>query len=406
MGKTKSSKEGKLAKAKQNQGPNGHSKMPSETPEQLYASAVSLVETSRPEDALRQAQKLWKAVQNQTVTAQLPALNLLGEISVELGAGAEAQKYFEAAVKLDPDGRIPEAQGGGAEKFLWLAQLCEEGGAVSVRWFEQGVQALKMEIAALESGAIRGLDEEESLMLRVEKKRKLANALCGIVEVYMTDLSWEEDAEARCESLVTEAMTVEDETSPEVLQTLASVRLSQTRLEDAQSAMKRSLETWNDLDPEDPAVPDFPTRISLARLLMEAEMEDDAMDVLDRLVSEDDQSVETWYLGGWCLHLQAEKTKNTLQSNGAQNGEYAMQVRAVMKSSREWLSMSLKLYDLQDYEDDRLHDHAKELVEDLNANLGPVLEGEDAEEGVEEWNGIDDDDDNGDADEDEEMEGT
>ena len=95
--------------------------------------------------------------------------------------------------------------------------------------------------------------------------------------------------------------------SPEPLQTLASVRLSQEKLEDARAALTRSMEIWTDLPPEDPSVPDFPTQISLVRLLMEAEMEEQALDVLERLVEEDDHSVEAWYLGGWCLNLLAAK---------------------------------------------------------------------------------------------------
>jgi hypothetical protein len=79
-------------------------------------------------------------------------------------------------------------------------------------------------------------------------------------------------------------------------------------MEDAQSALRRSLETWQDLPPEHPDVPDYPERISLARLLMEAQMEEEALEVVERLVGEDDESIEAWYLGGWCLYLMAIRT--------------------------------------------------------------------------------------------------
>lgn len=381
------------------------------TPEQLYASALELVEQSQPAEALHVAKQLWSQVESGSVSDKLPAANLLGEISIELGAVDSARDYFQEAVRLDPEGKVPEELGGGAEKFLWLAQLCEDGGKQSVDWFEKGAKALQHEIVQLESGQIhRDLDDEALLLLRVEKKRKLANALCGIAEVYMTDLSWEEDAETRCENLITEAMTVEDETSPEVLQTLASVRLSQQREGDAQAALKRSLAMWMDLEPEDPAVPDFPTKISLVRLLMEAQLESEAMEVSHRLVQEDDQSVEAWYLGGWCLHLIAERSETITDSNGdsAMNtigaGNQAPlghdQHARALRGSRRWLKTSLKLYSQQGYEDDRLFDHAKELVEELDTVLGP--EDEQAGDGADEeseWEGIEDNDA-----EDEEME--
>lgn len=399
--------------ARNNQQERKHKQKPAvmaaqeQSPEQLYASALELVEQSQPAEALVAAKKLWSHVKNGSVTEKLPAATLLGEISIELGAVDSARDYFLQAVQLDPEGKVPEALGGGAEKFLWLAQLCEEGGKQSVGWFEKGAQALHYEITALENGTgvPPGIDEDSLLLMRVEKKRKLANALCGIVEVYMTDLSWEDDAEARCENLITEAMSVEDDTSAEVLQTLASVRLSQDRQDDAQSALKRSLAMWLDLDPEDPAVPDFPTKVSLARLLMEANLEIEAMEVLHRLVQEDDQSVEAWYLGGWCQHLLAERNKAIADSQsgdsmdtGAPASNQEQHSRA-MKGSRRWLKTSLKLYKQQDYEDDRLFDHAHELVQELDTVLG--AEDEQAEGGDEEseWDGIDDEEDGEDEDE-------
>ena len=402
MAKTKTTK----AAIKQAKMANGSAK---QTPEQLYASAIELVEQSQPEDALKKAQKLWVLVQSRSATEALPALNLLGEICVELGEVEAAKGYFEQAAVLDPEGALEGPLGGGAEKFLWLAQLNEEGGKQSVAWFEKGANALQREITSLESGQAVGLDEESLLLVRVEKKRKLANALCGIVEVYMTDLSWEDDAEARCENLITQALTVEEETSPEILQTLASVRLSQERKEDAQSALKRSIATWSALDPEDSAVPDFATRISLSRLLMEAELESEAMDVLERLVLEDDQSVEAQYLGGWCQKLIADKRDFAL-ANGTNKDmtedDQKRNLEAILRGSRRWLQTSLKLYKLVDYEDDRLRQHAQELVAGLDKLLGSEREGEDEQGGEweDEWQGIEDDEDAQAAAEDEDQE--
>lgn len=368
-----------------------------ESPEELYAAALTFIEQSQPLEALQQAEKLYNAVQHRSVLEALPALNLLGEICVELGEVDAARGYFEQAVALDPVGTVGGALADGAEKFLWLAQLCEEGGQQSVAWFEKGAQALQNEIAALEMGQATGLDEEALLLLRVEKKRKLANALCGIVEVYMTDLSWEDDAEARCENLITQAMAAEDQTSPEILQTLASVRLSQEKKEDAQAALKRSMGAWKDLDPEDSAVPDFATRISLTRLLMEAELESNAMDVLERLVLEDDQSVETWYLGGWCQNLIAKKTERGESGPAGQamtDAEHEANLEAIYKGSRRWLKTALKLYKLVEYEDERLKQHAEELVAALDNMLGPEKEGEEMDdEWEDEWEGIEEEDD-------------
>lgn len=179
---------------------------------------------------------------------------------------------------------------------------------------------------------------------------------------------------------------------PEPLQTLASIRISQLKTEEAKEALTRSLSLWEKVEvedgeeismPESSKVPDFPTRISLARLLMEVSMLDEALTVLERLVSEDDQSVEAWYLGGWCLYLAAEASEEAPNQDE-------------LKSSRQWLQESLRLYDFLEYEDDRLRDHALELVMDLNNVLGDSRGDEDdAEDGgaAEEWEDEQGDDD-------------
>jgi tetratricopeptide (TPR) repeat protein len=328
----------------------------------------------------------------------LPALNLLGEIHIELGEIDSARECFLRAAAIDEDGDIDEDSGGGPEKFLWLAQLSEEGGEESVGWFEKGAEALRRQIQGLIESSKTGVEGNGGQVLAMVlegKRRKLAMALCGVVEVYMTDLSWEEDAEQKCETLVTEATMVAPEV-PEPWQTLASVRISQVRMEDARAALRRSLELWKDLPPEDEMVPDFPTRVSLARLLLEAEMEEEAIEVLERLVSEDDSSVEVWYLGGWGLYIMGEKQKS---GAGRQNGDADGNTYKISWiSSRQWLNHSIRLFDMQDYEDIRLGEHAKELIAILDQDLGGRAMDEDENDDAGEWEDDEDDDD-----EDEEM---
>ncbi|KAL8696032.1 MAG: hypothetical protein Q9201_007856 [Fulgogasparrea decipioides] len=367
---------------------------PKESVEELLARGSALVQTSQPEEALPVVLEALHELNLESVyptQKALPTLSLLAEIELELGAVDAARSFFVQAAALDPDGSIHESEGGGAEKFFWLAQLSEEGGHDSVSWFEKGITVLRNAIGSM-------LDTESA----AQKRKKMAAALCGVVEIYMTDLSWESDAESRCESLMTEAMLVAPE-SPEVLQTLASVRISQMRIEDARKVLTQSIEIWKNLPGEDEGVPEFPTRISLARLLMEVDMEDEAMEVLERLVDEDDNSVEAWYLGGWCQYLmvQSKRASQTSPANIAtafESEESALKASSL--SSRDWLRRSLGLCKLQEYEDQRLREHALELVRGLDAELGDVEDEED-EDGVQddEWESAIED-------EDEEMDGT
>ncbi|KAI9674792.1 MAG: hypothetical protein M1817_001696 [Caeruleum heppii] len=338
------------------------SAMSEDKPDVLLSRAVDLLHISQSDEALPLAQKALEVLQRApgSPEATLPALKVIGEIQVERGDIEAAAQSFLRAVDLDPEGDVPEDAGGGPEKFLWLAQLCEAGGLESVHWFERGSNVLRKQIQILE-----GLRDQVDDHTLEEKRRKLSNALCGVVEIYMTDLSWEEDAENRCESLVTEALLVAP-TSPEALQTLASVRISQMKMDDARAALSRSMDLWKELPPEDVGVPDFPTRVSLARLLLETEMEEDALEVLERLITEDDQSVEVWYLGGWCLYLLGMKHSAQVSKSDRSDRDR----RRLWGASREWLEAGLKLYELLQYEDQRLHEHAVELVSNLNRELG------------------------------------
>lgn len=387
MAKTKpgNSQTKKSDKSKSNPARDSASKgaSPPQTPTQLLAQATAVLQQGDIEGAVPLAKKALKLTSGGSIDA-LPALNLLGEIHVELGDIAGAREYFLQAASLDAEGEIAETLGGGAEKFLWLAQLSEEGGQDSVDWFELGAVTLRRQIQEVLNTARAATPEIEALL--EEKRRKLAVALCSVVEVYMTDLSWEEDAEQKCEALVTEATMVAPGFA-EPWQTLASVRISQVRFEDAKAALQRSLELWKDLPPEDVNVPDFPTRVSLARLLMEAEMEEEAIEVLERLVGEDDSSVEVWYLGGWGLYIMGEKQKASI------DGKDTYKISWI--SSRQWLNQSMRLFLLQDYEDGRLGEHAKELIAALDNDLGgPATADEEEEDGAS---------DDEDEDEDEEM---
>ncbi|EEH21018.1 hypothetical protein PABG_03249 [Paracoccidioides brasiliensis Pb03] len=389
MAKTRPSKKSLKKRARSGiDGSGSAARKVNEDPAILFDQATVLLQTGQPEAALPLAQHGFDISTTGSPNALL-GLNLLGQIFVELGEIEAAREHFTRAVALDPNGEIPESEGGGAEKFLWLAQLSEIGGKDSVNWFEKGVAILRQRIQLLEQGG-----KPDDVLAAQEQKKKLAHALCAVVEIYMTDLSWEEDAEARCEALVTEALMVSPD-SPECLQTLASVRISQLRHDDAKAALSRSLELWKDLPPESPLVPDFPARISLSRLLMEAQMEGEALEVLERMVLEDDHSVETWYLGGWCLYLLGKSEK--LPPNNGNLPEVELQ-QSTLRSSRSWLKQSLKLYELVGYEDVKLKEHAEELVHDLQNQLGDVDVDSDDEEDVDgEWedesNCLDDDDD-------------
>ena len=170
-------------------------------PSQLLLDANTYLETGQSSLAYEAANKALSILQNQpspkSPYVTLPALNILGEICLELGDPSRATEYFQQAVDVDQDGLALESEGGGAEKYLWLAQLCEEGGEKSVHWFQKGVDCLRRGIEELES-RLQSISTNETDQQQIhelqetleEQKQKASAALCGIVEVYMTDLSY------------------------------------------------------------------------------------------------------------------------------------------------------------------------------------------------------------------------
>lgn len=166
---------------------NGAGEKSQTTPESLLSQALVHLQTSQADEALILARRALAILRPgaQPTKSALPAINLMGEINIEIGDIDAARQCFMEAAALDPSGDVPESVGGGSEKFLWLAQLNEEGGAQSVQWFEKGAIVLRKEISQLEKMEM-GPIERSSLL---EKRAKLASALCGIAEVYMTDLS-------------------------------------------------------------------------------------------------------------------------------------------------------------------------------------------------------------------------
>lgn len=194
MAKTKSDKQSKQKRDKSvlngtivpHKKPQKSPYKPVETPQSLLSQAIDFLYASEPNRALPLAQQALDLLRSSSVPAleESPVLNLIAEINLELGDIDAARQSFLTAASLEPTGSKEELLGGGAEKFLWLAQLSEEGGRESVGWFEKGISVLKRAIDGLQQSV-----GPETASLLKEKKLKLANALCGVVEVYMTDLS-------------------------------------------------------------------------------------------------------------------------------------------------------------------------------------------------------------------------
>ena len=155
-----------------------------ETPEQLHFKASELLLQLQVDKALPialEALNRFHELYPHDQLACYPALLLLGEIYLAQGEIDESREHYSIATGLDPEGwKI------GAAPFLWCAQLSEEGGEDSIRWFERACTILRRELKNLE--VKHGEEEAEEEI--VKTRRQLGEALCSMTEVYMTDLSY------------------------------------------------------------------------------------------------------------------------------------------------------------------------------------------------------------------------
>lgn len=183
--------------------------------------------------------------------------------------------------------------------------------------------------------------------------------------------SFEDDAEQRCEEYIKLAHEL-DPTDPEALQTMASVRISQQREADARDCLSKAHALWRDLDPFDPddqpSIPPFDTRLSLATLMVETRQLSDAIDILNGLEAVDDTDLQVFYLRGlaWCLLLEFEQGGESVapvygSADDINVLECGIEGRRSLERAKILLSKETKL----DEEDQAMLTHIDELLDKL-----------------------------------------
>jgi hypothetical protein len=139
--------------------------------------------------------------------------------------------------------------------------------------------------------------------------------------------SFDPAAESNCEELLESALQVDPENT-EALQTLASVRMSQQRPDEAKDLLQKAWLSWEDLDAgmsnfspqpgprpsearsvDDVQLPPISSRLNLTKLFLELSLFTPALMVLQGIMASDDEEVEAWYLEGWCFFLMAEQAR-------------------------------------------------------------------------------------------------
>ncbi|KAI0359859.1 TPR-like protein [Trametes cingulata] len=311
------------------------------------------------------------------------AKEMLGVTQLETGELDAAKETFQSLIPPNPGApAIPPPSA-----HLYLAQLSDDDPHLALKHYQAAVDILSAQL----KGKERAVDPVGPGDDEAELKRNIVRALIGMVEIWMDpsyDLCFDPAAEKTCEDLLNLALQT-DPGNTEALQTLASVRMSQQRPDDAKACLEQAWSQWKDLDLDDPRLPPIPSRLALVKLFLELALYTPALLVLQGIMATDDQEVEAWYLEGWCFFLMAEQA----QENGGKLDELTWEELA--RDARDCLETCQMLHVNQEHPDKPLLEHVRELIAKLEA-LGiqpsPDKEGSDEEGGWEDIEGSDDED--------------
>ena len=341
---------------------------------------------------------------------RVDCLEQRGEAHVSIGNQSEACSDFQQALQVlqhcqNSAAEIAERK---ASLHLYIGQLST--GRDALQEYQQGIQAFQ-----------QCLEERKKNEKQVqETEKQLAQACCSVAELYLTDLCYEDNAEHECESYIQQAMNYRDvadgEPIVDVLQTIASLRISQNRgLEAVESILKvydkmrngcealASLVGLKDSDNEGAAellemeavqsLPGFEFRCQTSKLLLECaailkqnsnqnqanHCVQAAIYVLGSLLAENDEVVEIW-----CLTGDALAALNQTQA-AAHYWERTIEMLNTVKTS-----LQHEILEAQDeQEEDELQRQLDEVtcqLEEVSDKLSEVdrEEGDDEDEAMEE----------------------
>jgi len=256
------------------------------------------------------------------------ALQLTAGLFLDMGDVENAQNCLGRAIHLEPES--------GYSKYLSLAQIMT--GVQSRELCRKAIELIKTQISTLPP-------TDESL---AELRRDLSNALVSVSELYMTDLCDEQEAETESKSCIEEA-TQADPTNPEAFQAQANYALIVGNIEEAKTAINKSLELWlpDHLKFIEDGISGKETtltiefRQSTVKMLLDLEDYDNAIKILDALISADETDVNTWYLLGWTNFLRC-KTEPDYTGNARFYLKKAEQVNKKYPSDDEDLIEHIK----------------------------------------------------------------
>lgn len=331
----------------------------------LITETRKLLSLSQTKDALSLLKKFKsKYIEN------VEFLQIFGEVYLELGKVDKAFEFLEKSCNLDINGQY------GSEKFFYLGQII--GGSKGIELIDHGISQLT---TRLENNDVN--DDVRKFTIK-----KLNQGLFAEIEIWMTDLCMEPEAETKCDELINQSLTI-DESNPESWSLLTSIRISQQRDDDALQALQKSwdlfeqkktaLENNSNVNTTDNSqeisieyVELIQPLITLSRFAIEMGQYELGGVIASNVRDIDEDNVESYYLEGFTNYLYVKKAQYDLKYPNYDAEIFDSFVidpkldgfKENLKQSRENLLQVLKISSQFDVDDDILN-HSKFLINEI-----------------------------------------
>ncbi|ODV98019.1 hypothetical protein PACTADRAFT_47840 [Pachysolen tannophilus NRRL Y-2460] len=347
--------------------------------ETLLLTSRALLSSHQPELALATLKP-----HADSYSLSVPFLQQYGETLLENSELEEAYDVLAQACEYDPQAAV------GVEKFLYLGQII--GGRDGLNFLNVGLNKLLLD---LETNSVNdALAEKKSLI------KKLNQGIFAEIEIWMTDLCMEEEAEQQCNDLINKSLEFDNE-NPEAWSTLASIRISQQRNDDAITAVnsawelflqkKTALESASNNatggEEEEEASAEYfeliQALLTLAKYAIELEMFEISLQIVANVQDINEKCLESYYLEGFVNYLIAKRIQNNIQSDSdVKIGEIYMDLppldlnrendeesKTYIDDARLALSSGYKLLQI-DSDEEEIDPEIKEMIQVLLKEVG------------------------------------
>ncbi|AMD18991.1 HBR090Wp [Eremothecium sinecaudum] len=265
--------------------------------EDVIRQARSFISMNDFKQALKVLKPYKKFLQNENAN-NIPLLEVYADIYLEDGKIEKAYSLLIKACELDSTGKI-----GGCGKFFTLGQII--GGIDGVHTIRKGIENIYRIYEA---------------RIPQDQVDMVISGLLSMIEIWMTDLCMEADAESQCEEAITKALEISEGKSPEAWSMLGSIRISQQNIAEAATALTKAWEFFQqkkkmmeqalkgEISIDNPKLhADYiellQPLLSLAKMSVELGLYDNAIQILFAVKDLDEDNIEAYYLEGFIYYL-------------------------------------------------------------------------------------------------------